>query len=406
MAREQENLIIAIDAGSAKTCVVVAEAAEGGVRYRGHGVAEARGTRKGIIVDLEKAVVSVQRAVERAESEASVSVEHAVVGIGGCQVRGLNSRAGIALAARAREVGKDDIRHAVERARAVTLPSDRSVLHLLPQEFVVDEQPSIRDPLGMVGARLDVKVHVCTAAASAVQNVVSTLNRAGIRVDDQIFEPLAAAEAVLHSDEKELGVCLADIGAGSTDIVVIHEGVVAHTGTVPIGGDHFTGDVAVGLRTPLGDAEKIKRLFGSARVASVAEDNEIEVPAVGDRPSRLMPQRLLAEVLEPRARELVEFIRENLVHGGVLELCAAGIVLTGGGARLPQLEALAEEILRRPARVGYPTPLARMPETLVEPEYSAALGMITYANRARLARGGQPESITSKFKSLFAKKSS
>lgn len=405
MGKGQENLITAIDVGSGKTCVVVAETTDAGARYCGHGIAASRGTRKGVIVDLEKTVASIQRAVERAETVAGVAIEHAVAGVGGCQVRGVNSRGGIVLGARAREVSREDIRHAVERARAVTLPPDRSVLHLLPQEFILDEQASIRDPLGMVGSRLEVKVHVCTAAASAAQNVVSALNRAGIRVDDQIFEALAAADAVLRADERELGVCLADIGAGSTDLVVIYDGVVAHTGTVPIGGDHFTGDVAVGLRTPLADAEKIKRVFGSARVVAVAEENEIEVPAVGDRPSRLMPQRLLAEVLEPRARELLEFVRDNLVHGGVLELCTAGIVLTGGGARLPQLPELAEEVLQRPARLGVPSPIGRMPETLAEPEFAAVLGMISHAHRARLARGNQEQGIKAKLKALFAKKS-
>jgi cell division protein FtsA len=403
MGKGQGNLITAIDVGSGKTCVVVAEFGETGPRYRGHGVADSRGTRKGVIVDLDKAVTSIQRAVEQAEAVAAVPVEHAVVGVGGCQVRGVNSRGGIALGARAREVGRDDVRSAVERARAVTLPPDRSVLHLLPQEFILDEQASIRDPLGMIGSRLEVKVHICTAATAQIQNVVAAVNRAGIMVDDQVFEPLAAADAVLRADERELGVCVADVGAGSTDIVVIHEGVVAHTGTVPLGGDHFTNDVAVGLRTPLADAEKIKKLFGCARVAAVAEENEIEVPAVGDRPSRLMPQRLLAEVLEPRARELLEFIGESLAHGGAVELCPAGLVLTGGGARLPQLADLAEEVLDRPARVAAPMPISGMPEGLAEPEFSAALGMISHAHRARLARGAEQQGITAKFKALFAK---
>src|SRR5581483_3083426 len=308
MGKQPENVLAAIDVGSAKTCVLVAESGESGLRYLGHGVAESRGSRKGVIVDPEKAIAAMQRAMVAAEEAAGVEVEHGVTGIAGAHIRGVNSRGGVVLGSRAREITRDDVRQAVERARAITLPPDRKVLHLLPQEFLLDEQTGIRDPLGMMATRLEVKVHVATAADSASQNVVTALNRAGIHVDDTIFEALASAESVLRADERELGVCLADIGAGSTDVVVCHNGVVVHTAVIPIGGDHFTSDVAVGLRTPLVDAEKIKRMFGCAVVTRIPEANEIEVPAVGDRPSRLMPQRLLGEVLEPRARELFEML--------------------------------------------------------------------------------------------------
>jgi len=284
------------------------------------------------------------------------------------------------------------------------MPADREVLHLLPQEFIVDQQTGIRDPAGMLGSRLEVKVHLVTAAASASQNVVSALNRAGIHVDDTVFEGLACADSVLRADERELGVCLADIGAGSTDAVVFYEGAVAHTAVVPIGGDHFTNDVAVGLRTPLAEAEKIKRLFGCAMVTRIPEGNEIEVPSVGDRPSRLMPQRLLGEILEPRARELFEMLRDNLRHSGALELCGAGVVLTGGGARLAAMAEIADSVLRRPARVAAPVALARMPASLAAPEFAAAIGMIVYGHRERLARGIQEQGIGGKLKAFFAKK--
>ncbi|MGH9492259.1 MAG: cell division protein FtsA, partial [Terriglobales bacterium] len=284
MGKPQPNLLTAIDVGSAKTCVLVAEITENGLRYRGHGVSESRGSRRGLIVDLEKAVASIQRAVDEAEAVAGVNVEHALVGVAGTHIRGVNSRGGISLGGRAREITREDIRHAVEKARAIALPADREVVHLLPQQFILDDQEGIRDPAGMLGAKLEVKVHVVTAASTATQNVVSALNRAGIHVDDTVFEPLASADAILKPDERELGVCLADIGAGSTDLVVLHEGSVVHTAVIPVGGDHFTNDVAVGLRTPLAEAEKIKRGFGSALVARVPEGNEIEVPAVGDRP--------------------------------------------------------------------------------------------------------------------------
>ena len=403
MNKDQQNLLTAIDVGSAKTCALVAEMTDAGPRYRGHGVCESRGSRKGVIVDLEKAVVSVQKAVDEAEQSAGVAVERAMVGVAGAHVRGVNSRGGISLG-RSREITREDVRAAIERARSITLPEDREILHLLPQQFILDEQGSIRDPAGMLGSKLEVQVHVVTAASTATQNIVTALNRAGIHVDDTVFEPLAAADACLKNDERELGVCLADIGAGSTDLIVFHEGAVVHSGVVPIGGDHFTSDVAVGLRTPLADAEKIKKLFGCAVVTKVPEQNEIEVPAVGDRPSRLMGQRFLAEIIEPRARELFELMRDNLRQAGVLDLCGAGIVLTGGGSRLNGILEVSEDVLRRPARKAAPTPISKMSSQLAEPEFAGPIGMILYGHRARLARGTQDNSITSKLKALFAKR--
>ena len=293
MSKPNSNLLTAIDLGSAKTCVTVAEITQEGLRYRGQGIAESRGTRRGVIVDLEKATASVQKAVDEAEKAVEAPIEGAVVGVAGPHVRGVNSQGGISLGSRPREITREDIRQAVEKARGIPLPADRQPLHLLPQEYIVDEQSGIQDPLGMIGKTLEVRVHVATASSSATQNIVTALNRAGIHVDDTVFEPLAAADAVLRNDERELGVCLADIGAGSTDLIVFHEGAVQHTGVVPIGGDHFTNDVAVGLRTPLADAEKIKRQFGCAVVTQIPEGNEVEVPSVGDKPSRLMGQRLL-----------------------------------------------------------------------------------------------------------------
>jgi cell division protein FtsA len=285
------------------------------------------------------------------------------------------------------------------------MPEDRQPLHLLPQQFILDEQDGIRDPEGMIGSRLEAQVHVVTTLATAAQTVVTALNRAGIHVDDTIYEPLAAADAILRPDERELGVCLADIGAGSTDLVVYYEGAVAHTGVVPIGGDHFTNDVAVGLRTPLAEAEKIKKLFGCAVVTKIPENNEIEVPTTaGDRLSRLMPQRFLCEVLQARAQELFEHVREHLRHAGVLELCGAGIVLTGGGARLNAIPETAEHILRRPVRLPLPAPVDKMPAELAAPEFAAVIGMIFYGNRMRFARSAHEQGFTARLRALFEKK--
>ena len=404
MGKLNDNLLTTIDVGSAKTCALVAEVTDSGLRYRAHGVAESRGSRKGVIIDLEKAVASIQKAVEEAENITGAPIEHAVIGVAGAHIRGVNSQGGIALGNKAREITRDDIRQAVDRARAIALPDDREILHLLPQEFILDGQAGVREPSGMMASKLEVKIHVITASASATQNVVSAVNRAGVEVDDKVFEALTTADAVLRADERELGVCLADIGAGSTDIVVFHEGAVMHTGVVPIGGDHFTNDVAVGLRTPLADAEKIKKLFGCAVVTRIPETNEIEVPSVGDRPSRLMSQRLLGEVLEPRARELFEILRDHLRQAGAMDIMAAGIVLTGGGAKLKNLPEIAEDVLRKPVRIGAPLPLSKMPAHLIEPEFSTAVGNILYAYRTHMLHGPAEATLGSKLKSIFARK--
>jgi cell division protein FtsA len=256
----------------------------------------------------------------------------------------------------------------------------------------------------MMGTRLEVRVHMVTAAASATQNVVTAVNRAGVHVDDTVFEPLACADSVLRADEREMGVCLAELGAGSTDLIVFQDGAVAHTGVIPIGGDHFTSDLSVGLCTPIAEAEKIKRVYGNTVVTLIPEGNEVEVPSVGDRPSRLIQQRLVGEILEPRARELFEMMRDNLRHSGMLDLCVAGIVLSGGASRLAGVLDAAESVLRRPVRLAWPAPLPKMPAVLAEPEYATVLGMIFYAHRARIARGYQEDGWGSRLKSLFAKK--
>src|SRR5512142_1338208 len=242
MGSQREHLITAIDVGSAKTCSLVAELTDNGLRYRGHGVTESRGSRKGVIVELDKAVASIQQAVEQAEDIAGAPVEHATVGIAGAHVRGVNSQGGVSFGTRAREITRDEIRMAVDKARAIALPADREIVHLLPQEFILDDQCGIRDPLGMLGTRLEVRVHMVTAATSATQNVVTAVNRAGVHVDNTVFEPLACADAVLRSDERDLGVCLADVGAGSTELAIFHQGAVAYSGVIPLGGDHFTSD--------------------------------------------------------------------------------------------------------------------------------------------------------------------
>jgi cell division protein FtsA len=401
MANQYEHLLTAIDVGSAKTCALVAEITDNGLRYRGHGIADSRGSRKGIIVDLDKAVSSIQKAVEQAEDTVGAPVEHALLGISGSHIRGMNTQGGISFGNRSREITRDEIRLAVDKARAIPLPADREIIHLLPQEFILDDQAGVHDPLGMVASRLEVRVHMITAAASATQNVVTAVNRAGIHVDDTVYEPLACADAVLRSDERELGICLVDIGAGSTSIIVFQDSAVAHTAVIPVGGDHFTSDLAVGLCTPVAEAEKIKKNFGHAIVTMIPEGNEVEVPSVGDRPSRLISQRMVGEILEPRAHELFVMLRDNLRHAGMLELCVAGLVLSGGASRLPGILDIADSVLRRPLRLSWPAPLARMPSTLAEPEFATVLGMVFYGHRARVARGVQDPRWSSRLKAML-----
>jgi cell division protein FtsA len=403
MANQLQHFLTAIDVGSAKTCVLVAEVTDSGLRYRGHGVAESRGSRKGVIVDLEKAVASIQKAVERAEDACGAPIEHALLGVSGAHVRGVNSQGGLSFGTRAREIAREEIRSAVDKARAIPLPADREILHLLPQEFILDEQSVVHDPLGMMAMRLEVRVHMVTAGSSATQNVVTAVNRAGVHVDDTIFEPLACADSVLRADERELGVCLIDLGAGSTSLIVFQEGAVLHTASLPIGGDHFTSDLSVGLCTPLVEAEKIKKLYGNVAVTLIPEANEVEVPSVGDRASRLIQQRMVGEILEPRARELFEMVRDNLRHSGMFDVCVGGIVLSGGTSRMAGILDVADSVLRRPVRLSWPAPLAKMPSTLVEPEFATALGLVFYGHRSRLARGLQDMRWSSKLIRLFAK---
>jgi cell division protein FtsA len=402
--KHPSNMITVLDVGSAKTVALICEATDAGLKYRGHGTTESRGSRKGIIVELDKAVQSIHKAVEEAEKLAGCQVGNAVISVAGSHIKGVTSRGGVTLGQRPRDVTREDIRTAVEKARSVTLPDDREVLHLLPQEFILDEQAGVRDPAGMMGRRLEVNLHMVTASASATQNVVTAANKAGLHVDNMVYEALMSADSTLRADEKELGVCFADIGAGSTDMIVYSDGMVAHTGVVPVGGDHFTNDVAVGLRTPLVSAEKIKKQFGHTISSQVAEGNEIEVPAVGDRPSRLMPQRFLAEILEPRAQELCELMRDHLKQAGVMELCPAGVVLTGGGSRMTGLAEVCQKTLDRPIRLAVPEPpIADMPASLSEPEFATAVGLAMYAHRTTMAKMNPEQGFGHKLRALLAK---
>lgn len=401
---KKDRYVVGLDIGSTKTCALVGEIDEegGGVKFAALGAAESKGWRKGQIVNLELAVSSIRRAVEEAENIVGVPVESALVGIAGGHVRGVNSRGGITLGQRPRDIHRDDVRRAVEAAKNVSLPEDREVLHVLPQEFYVDAQDNIRDAIGMVGQRLEANVHIVTASATSTQNIVNAVNKSGVIVSDTVLEPLASAEACLTQDERELGCCLLDIGGGSTEMIVFSGGVVRHTAAIAIGGDHFTNDLAVGLRTPIPEAESAKREHACAWREIMGADTPIEIGSVGDRPPRTVFARNLCEIVEPRAHELLTMVREDLRRAGLDSQIPAGIVLTGGGSRLRGFIELAEKMFSLPVRLAAPRGLSEITEGVSQPEYSAAVGLVLYGARARRHAAQRSSGWTEKLKSLFA----
>ncbi len=394
--------LAALDVGSSKTSALVARLEEAGARFLGMGTAESRGCRKGLIVNLEAAAGSIRRALEEAEGAAGVPVEYAAVGVAGAHIRGVNSRGGIVMAARPRDVEREDVKRAVEAARSIKLPEDCEVLHVLPQEFRVDQQEDIRDPLGMVGVKLEVNAHIVTASAAATQNIVTAVNRAGVHVTHTVLEPIADAEAVLTPDEKELGCCLIDIGGGTTECAVFAGGAIRHSGAVAVGGDHFTNDLAVGLRTPIPEAERIKRSIGCVWRGVLGEERGIEIASVGDRPPRTVSPRMLYDILEPRAQELLMLVRDEVQRAGLEGVIPAGVVLTGGGARLSGMAELAESIFGVPARLGLPKGIEGLPEEISQPEYATVTGLLLYAAQAARAAAQRPVTLVGKLKSMFA----
>ena len=403
MARKQP-FIVGLDLGSDKTCALVCQPVESGrLEVMGVGVAESKGWHKGVIVNLEAAALSVKKAVEDAESAAGVPIELAYVGLGGPHVRGVNSRGALSLGNRRREVTREDITKVHQAAQAISLPADRELLHVEPQQYLLDSQDGIRRPVGMVGGRLEVNVHLVTASSTAAQNVITVVNRQGIRLPDNgiIFEPLASAEACLTPDERELGVALVDIGAGSSGLIIYRQRAVQHTAVIPVGGEHFTNDIAVGLRTPVPEAEKMKRVWGERDPGSPA-DSKVEIPGVGERPASLVSYAMLTEIIEPRAVELLELIQAELVRPGMERQLGRGVVLSGGGAKLGGLAALAEQTFGLPVRLGMPSRLEKMGEVLPDPAFSTAAGLVAYGHRQHLSQDVENTGWTEKLWSILA----
>ena len=403
MARKA-SYIAGLDLGSTKTCTLICEPHEGaGLRVKGFGTAESKGWRKGLLVNLDAAVLAIKKAVEAAEDAAGAPIESAYVGLGGPQVRGFNSTGGMALGKSAestREVTGEDVRKAFQTAQGVSLPADRRVVYAERQEYLLDSQNGIRNPVGMVGARLEVNVHLITASVTAHENIVAAANRAGLVVNDTIYEALAAADACLTTDERELGVALLDIGGGASNLICYHAGTIRHSAVIPVGGEHFTNDVAVGLRTPIPEAEKMKLAWGR-REAGTAEDDMLEVASVGERPARQVTYRTLSDILEPRAQELIEFVQAELRRSGLENQLVAGLVLVGGGAKLGGFLPLAERVLGLPVRLGEPAGLDKMGELLPDPANATVVGLVIHGNRLRLLQASREPSWGDRLWGIF-----
>src|SRR6187401_944923 len=388
----KDRYLVGLDVGTSKVCAIVGELLDdGGLDIVGIGVAESRGIRRGVIVNLEAAVESIKKAIEEAELMAGVEVDAVHLSMAGPHIKGFNSRGVIAVAGKSREITRDDVRRAIDAAKAVSLPAGRDILHVLPQDFVVDEQGGIGAPVGMTGARLEVNVHIVTSSTTATQNIVSCVNRAGVHVIDTVIEQIAAAEAVLTQDEKELGVALVDIGGGTTDIAIFERGSLWHTAVIGVGGDHFTSDIAVGLRMPIPDAVKLKRKCGCALSAMVDEDETMDVASVGGRRPRVMARRILSEILQPRAEEIFHLVWDEIRRAGYEKSLNSGIVLTGGAAILEGMPEIAEQIFDLPIRRGHPAGVGGLADHVTSPVFATPVGLALYAHRNRppdQARGG------------------
>jgi cell division protein FtsA len=373
--KESKNLIVGLDIGTSKIAAIVAEMTpEGGFEVIGMGSSPSRGLKKGVVVNIESTVNAIQRALEEAELMADCKIRDVWTGIAGSHIRSFNSHGMVAI--KDREVAQSDVDRVVETAKAIPIPTDQQILHVLNQEFVIDGQEDVREPLGMSGVRLEVKVHIVTGAVSAAQNIMKCVRRCGLEVNDLILQPLASAMAVLSEDEKDLGVCLVDIGGGTSDIAVFTQGAIRHTAVIPIAGDQITNDIAMALRTPTKEAEEIKRRYGCA-LRELADPQEmVEVPGVGERGSKKMSRQTLAEVIEPRVEELYSLVQAELRRSGFEELLSSGIVITGGSAAMQGMVELGEEVFHMPVRLGLPSYAGGLSEVIRNPRYSTGVGLL------------------------------
>jgi cell division protein FtsA len=375
MVREDE-LLVGVDIGTTKICVVVGKVAEGKINIVGIGSYPSTGLRKGVVVNMESTITSIKKAIEEAELMAGIKINNCLAGIGGAHIKSFNSNGVVAI--KEKEVKPDDIARAIDAAKAIAIPADRELLHVIPQEFIIDDQDGIRDPLGITGVRLEVKVHIVTGSVSSGQNIIKCCRMAGLTVDDIILGQLASSEAVLTPEEREIGVALVDIGGGTSDIAVFSTGSIKHTSVLPYGGNSITNDIAIGLRTPIDDAEKIKKKYGCAFSNMIGANETIEVPSVGGRKPRTLMRKTLADIIEPRVEEISSMIYDEIKKSGFERLLASGVVITGGCANLEGIPELAENIFNLPTRRGYPVGVGGLVDVVNNPIYATGVGLLVY----------------------------
>jgi cell division protein FtsA len=375
---KKSNVIVGLDIGTTKTTAVVGEVTETGINIIGVGTSLAKEIRKGTVVNIDSMVESIKTAVEEAEHMSGCRINSVYVGISGSHVKGQNSLSIVSI--KGREVSESDVQRAIEAAKAIAIPVGREIMHILPQSYVIDGQEGIKDPIGMSGVRLEAKVHIVTGATSAIQDIVKSVNRVGLDIDDVVLEQLAAGEAVLSSDEKDLGVVLLDIGGANTSVTIFSEGSIKHTAILPVGGNYLTSDISTGLRTPLGDAEKIKLKYGCALTSMIPKDETINVPSLGGREDREVSRQILGRIIEPRMEEILNLAYKEVVRFGFEDLLAAGVVLTGGTSLLYGITELAEQIFDMPARKGIPIGIGGLSDIVNSPAHAIGVGLIIYGN--------------------------
>jgi cell division protein FtsA len=373
---KKNSIIVGLDIGTSKVCAVVGEITERGLEVIGVGSHPSQGLRKGVVINIESTVESIKKAVEEAELMAGCEVNSVFTGIAGGHIKGFNSHGIVAV--KNKEITQRDLERVIDAAKAVAIPMDREVLHILPQEYIIDDQDGIKEPLGMSGVRLESKVHIVTGAVTSAQNIVKCCNRTGLNVADIVLEPLASAEAVLTPEERELGVALVDMGGGTTDIALLHDGAVKHTAVLAIGGNHLTGDIAAGLRTPIAEAERIKQRYGCARASMVTKDERVEVPNVAGRNSRTLSRQILCEIIEPRLDEIFQLILREIIKSGYEGSLASGVVMTGGSTLLPGTIEMAEQVFGMPVRLGVPTHVGGLIDVVSSPIYATGVGLVLY----------------------------
>lgn len=397
---KKTNVIVGLDLGTTKTCVIVGEITDQGIDIIGIGSYPSEGLRKGVVVNIDSTVEAIKKAVDEAEHMSGCEISSVYAGIAGGHIKGQNSLGIVAV--KGREVDEEDVQRAIEASKAIAIPTDREILHTLPQNFIVDDQDGIRDPVGMSGVRLEAKVHIVTGAVTSIQNIVKSVNRVGLEINEIILEQIASSEAVLSNDEKDLGVALIDIGGGTTDIAVFTAGSIKHTAILPVGGNYLTSDIATGLRTPLADAEKIKIKYGCAFSALIAKEETIEVPSVGGREPREVSRQILGRIVAPRMEEILTLAYKEIVKSGYEDILAAGVVLTGGTALLEGITELAEQIFNMPVRRGRPTGIGGLNDVVNSPMYATGVGLVLYGSK-HISKNAFIQGSGSLFVNMFKK---